>query len=392
MQVEEVVVLNAADPAPTRCEHCAPGTVRTESGADCVICPPGTHESNGVCRPCGPNTYSADPGLAQCLKCGEGTDASPDRTRCVPLPLVVSGDDTYDLGALQEMVREAADKGFGKGGFSFGQKEYHFGIFEPIPMTVTDSAHVWSRDLDSPRSSGTCAVGAADIVDRGDLLDSVRGASTPGVELLFARTEEASTGIPDCIASSVAFLCDDTCCGPERWPRAISLVDGPTELPGRSRYGTCTEVLQLEWRTPLACPLCRPEHFEKVPGACSVYGSQEVQYLRATPCVGATRSPTVQDCEIESPRTAIVGIVVTLLVLITGTTVYFRTKWQKTYRLYAQLKSQYEAENRPNANALMEDDPERTARMTRSLIQEGSDEPAVSPSVVPVVVGGTPET
>ena len=82
----------------------------------------------------------------------------------------------------------------------------------------------------------------------------------------------------------MAFVCDPTCCKADRWQRAVTLVDGPLPATEANYVSPCGEVVRLQWRTPMACPLCTPDHFEKVTGPCDVYGRQPVCIDRDSSC------------------------------------------------------------------------------------------------------------
>lgn len=372
VQVDEVVVEQVKNPAPTRCVPCRPGSAIAGSGAGCSKCPAGTIPLNGVCTKCsGVRAFAADPGMTECRTCGPGTLANKDATGCVAEPLLsVKREitypsrkqitETYNTTALAQMVKEAGAKGFRT--LTLAGKEYNFGIFSPIfppaggaSEAADDLAHIWSVTYDQSSPSGVC--GAATVVwDRGDLLQEVRGVRPAsrlpsaafddefgGVELVFARTEAPEAAREDCTAATVSFVCDPTCCRADRWQRAVTLVDGPVGATEGNFVSPCDEVVRLEWRTPAACPLCTPDHFEKITGPCDVYGRQPVHFIVATPCVGALPGMSIQECDIETPvsiRTMIIAVALVLLAMACGLACLYR-KWQETHQAYSKLMVQY---------------------------------------------------
>lgn len=103
----------------------------------------------------------------------------------------------------------------------------------------------------------------------------------------------------------------------------------------------------MEWRTPMACPLCTSDHFEKITGPCDVYGRQPVHYIVATPCVGALPPMSIQECDVDTPisiRSIIIVVALMLFMMVVALVVLHR-KWVATHQAYSKLMVEYGAKD-----------------------------------------------
>ncbi|CAJ1358516.1 unnamed protein product [Effrenium voratum] len=245
LRLLNVSVTNVQGAPRGPCQLCPDGH-GLDAARSCRRCGAGEQSVGGRCQPCPNGTASSSPG-ARCEKCGPGTFAAG--SACRPLPsLGGRGQQKFDTLRIGSVWHNATQE-TGLKLIQVEDKSYYVNLAEShrLPGGIAGAAYIWEvlppREACAAERSAESAF-ARPLAERLEAVKRNEGRP-PGLWFTFVGN---CTEVSGQRRTHVLLSCADAA------PWDFRLLSGmrPAMAGGQS-----CEDLALEWRTPLACPLCQ---------------------------------------------------------------------------------------------------------------------------------------
>jgi len=283
---------------------CPAGEYSPTSGSvSCSLCNAGTYSTVGSnsCTPCPLNSFSSAEASSSCTTCANGTYTSQSgaiycQTNCTF--------GSYSLASLQ-------------------------GVHGPIYDYQSNSYYINLCDVQQVKncsSTHACEVATSGYAyDDGNYLSYVVSTSPSSgqtLELWFNNGDSAGCSSGSTRSTVIYFICDS---------------DVSEANPTYEDFDSDTCVTTFTWRNLAGCPVCTPNDYNTVTGACES-GSRSVTKTRNAVCNGPSliNLPSTSCQDVEFPL-GVVFFFLGLVIVLVGVSIFVWVRHRKLSANYSRL-------------------------------------------------------